>query len=103
MAKREMAAPPIAPSNQSAPAGVGRGGASWREDLAAYDALPPELRLAVQEAPFEMDAVGVSRALTLHAYRFGSQAMAIAMVGAEIGRFTARALEAAEREREGAR
>ena len=96
-----MAAPPVASSNQSGPAGVGRGGATWRQDLAAYDALPPELRQAVQDAPFEMDAVGVSRALALHARRFGSEAMAIAMVGAEIGRFTARALAAAEREREG--
>ncbi len=45
--------------NQAAPSALRRGDAGWREDLLAYDLLPEELRLAVQDTPFEADALGV--------------------------------------------
>ena len=90
---------PDAPcANQSAPAALPRGSAEWRADLAAYDALPEELRRQVQDAPFELDAAGLLEGLRAAERRYGSKAMAIAAMGAQIGRFTQAALEAAAQE-----
>ena len=88
-------------ANQSAPSDLPRGSADWRTDLVAYDALPPELREALREAPFEMDAVSLLAGLQAAARHYGSQAMAVAAMDAQVGRFTAAALDAARRDREG--
>jgi hypothetical protein len=73
--------------NQAGPAGVPRGAATWLEDLAAYDALPAELRLHLQSAPFEMDAAAVLNGYRqLHKF-YGSELMAIAMAAGQIDQF----------------
>lgn len=77
-------------TNQSAPADLPRGSANWRTDLVAYDALPPELREALREAPFEMDAASLLAGLQAAARHYGSEAMAIAAMGAQVGRFRGR-------------
>jgi hypothetical protein len=73
--------------NQAGPVDVPRGAATWLEDLAAYDALPPELRLHLQSAPFEMDAAAVLKGYRqLHNF-YGSELMAIAMAAGQIDQF----------------
>ena len=98
-----MEATEVAPSlgeraNQSAPVDLPRGSADWRADLAAYDALPEELRRQVQDAPFELDAADLLEGLRAAERHYGSKAMAIAAMGAQIGRFTQAALGAAAQE-----
>ncbi|MGC1301480.1 MAG: hypothetical protein WA840_03810 [Caulobacteraceae bacterium] len=78
--------------NQAAPAALRRGEAHWREDLLAYDLLPEELRLAIQEAPFEAVAIGVLLAYRANLGRFGSPFMALAATAGEFSRFMDSAL-----------
>jgi len=73
--------------NQAAPADVPRGETCWREDLIAYDALPAELRLLLQETPFEVDAAAVLKGYRQLQNRYGSELMAIAITAAEIQAF----------------
>ena len=73
--------------NQAGPVGVRRGDATWLEDLAAYDALPSELRLHLQSAPFEMDAAAVLKGYRQLHERYGSELMAIAMAAGQIDQF----------------
>lgn len=87
-------------ANQAGPAGVARGCAGWREDLAAYDVLPEELRRAVQAAPFEMDAVGLLAGLMAAERHYGSRPRAVQAMVAQVGRFTAATLDTARAERE---
>ena len=84
--------------NQAAPSALRRGDAGWREDLLAYDLLPEELRLAVQDAPFEADALGVLLAYRANLHRFGSPLMALAATAGDFSRFMDQALDAARYE-----
>ena len=84
--------------NQVAPAALKRGETGWREDLLAYDLLPEDLRLMIQDAPFEVDAMGVLLAYCTNARRYGSQLMALAATAGELRRFMDRALDAARDE-----
>ena len=67
-------------------------------DFAAYDALPPELRAVIQDAPFEVDATGVALDLHRTSRTTGSPAMAQCAVAAGLARLMARAVCAAEAE-----